>query len=284
MYNIIGIKRRFCKLNMTLIKNEKINKRLEDDFNLVTNLGYTVVGVFLQGSQNYDLDYDGSDIDTKAIVLPTFKDIILNRKPISTTHILKSNEHIDIKDIRLMFDCFKKQNINFIEILFTKYFYLNPEFASLYQPMLTNAESIAHYNNYAAVNCIVGMILEKRAALCHPYPSIADRIEKYGYDRKQLHHILRCYEFLNRYISGESYEACLHSKNVEFLKKVKSDPEFISLEDALKISDEKVNEAKLIKNNYMKTHEIKIDKSVEELFESVLYNILKRNFEKEFKF
>ena len=46
-----------------------------------------IVGVFLQGSQNYGLDYEGSDIDTKCITTPTFKEIALARKPLSTTHI-----------------------------------------------------------------------------------------------------------------------------------------------------------------------------------------------------
>ena len=85
-----------------------------------------MVGVFLQGSQNYNLQYEDSDIDTKAIILPKFNDFVLNNKPVSTTLILESNEHIDLKDIRLMFECFKKQNINFIEILFTEYYILNP--------------------------------------------------------------------------------------------------------------------------------------------------------------
>ena len=45
------------------------------------------VGLFLQGSQNYNLDYEGSDIDTKAIMLPSFSDFVLNAKPLSTTYI-----------------------------------------------------------------------------------------------------------------------------------------------------------------------------------------------------
>ena len=32
-----------------------------------------IVGVFLQGSQNYGLDYESSDVDTKAVLLPNFK-------------------------------------------------------------------------------------------------------------------------------------------------------------------------------------------------------------------
>ena len=31
-----------------------------------------IVGIFAQGSPNYGLDYEDSDVDTKLIVLPTF--------------------------------------------------------------------------------------------------------------------------------------------------------------------------------------------------------------------
>ena len=107
---------------------DKIMKRLQENYNTVVNQGYEIVGVFLQGSQNYELEYEGSDIDCKAVVLPKFNDFVLNNKMISTTHVLENNEHIDLKDIRLMFDCFKKQNINFVEILFTKYKIINYRF------------------------------------------------------------------------------------------------------------------------------------------------------------
>lgn len=154
-----------------MTKDEKIFQRLKDDYDLVSSMGYTVLGVFLQGSQNYNLDYAGSDIDTKAVVLPSFEGFVFNKQPVSTTHILESNEHIDVKDIRLMHDCFRKQNINFVEILFTKYKYMNPEFEDLYSAMFENREKIAHYNNYAAINCIAGMVYEKHKAMEHPYPT-----------------------------------------------------------------------------------------------------------------
>lgn len=114
----------------TLIQNEqkrqKIMARMRE--HLVPVLEHCRggwVGLFLQGSQNYNLDYEGSDIDTKAIMLPSFSDFVLNAKPLSTTHIMENNEHVDFKDIRLMFDCIKKQNVNFVEILFTPYSIIN---------------------------------------------------------------------------------------------------------------------------------------------------------------
>ena len=254
---------------------EKVKARLKSDYDMLTEKGYDVVGVFLQGSQNYDLDYDGSDIDTKAIVVPSFSDFVLNKHPVSTTYVLPSNEHVDIKDIRLMFECFKKQNINFLEILFTRYSYINPKYDAIWKDMVDNADKIAHYNNYAAVNCIAGMIFEKRAALCHRYEGLKDKIDKYGYDSKQLHHIVRCREFLERYIKGELYSDCLISRNTDHLIAIKSDNALYNCEEACELADKLVDEAKTIKQDYMDNNPVVIDKDVEDLLNSVLLRTFK---------
>lgn len=259
---------------------DKINARLKSDFEYVTSLGYNVLGIFLQGSQNYRLSYEGSDIDTKAIIIPSFEDFVLNRKPVSTTLILPSNEHIDLKDIRLMHECFRKQNINFIEILFTKYRYLNLDYKEIYQPMFDNRERIAHYNNYASVNCIAGMVYEKHKAMEHPYPTLKDKIEKYGYDNKQLHHILRCEEFLNRYINGVPYEECLIPTNPQHLINIKA--EYIyTLEEARQIANNVEYLVKTTKQKYMDTHSVVIDTEVDEIMNNVLLEVLKFSFKKE---
>ena len=106
---------------------EQLNRHYQEALTLF--LEDRIVGVFLQGSQNYGLDYEGSDIDTKCIVLPTLEDLIFNRKPVSTTHVLPNEEHLDLKDVRLYFQTFRKQNLNFMEILFTKYKIVNPTYA-----------------------------------------------------------------------------------------------------------------------------------------------------------
>lgn len=256
--------------------DEKITARIKSDYEYVQSLGYTVLGVFLQGSQNYNLAYEGSDIDTKCIVLPSFEDFCLNKKPTSTTLVLPSNEHIDLKDIRLMFECFKKQNVNFVEILFIKYKLLNPEYEALYRPMLDHAEAVASYNNYAFVNCMAGMALEKHKALEHPYPTLIEKIERFGYDPKQLHHIIRVHEFLSRYINGETYADCLVSKQAEYLINVKRGCH--SLEDARNIAKETTRATVDMKNEYMNSHPLVINPYVEELMNEVLVNVLKASF------
>ena len=153
---------------------------------------YRPIYIALQGSQNYSLDTENSDVDTKVITLPSLSQIIKNGKPTSFTHVRANDEHIDMKDVRLMFDCFKKQNINFIEILFTDYYFImNDKYKSLLEELRNHAEEIAVLNPYRAIKCMKGMALEKYNALCHPYPAKIDIINKYGYDGKQLHHLLR---------------------------------------------------------------------------------------------
>ena len=168
-----------------------------------------IVGIFLQGSQNYGLELPTSDVDSKLIVVPTFKDIALNRKPVSTTHVRANDEHIDFKDIRLYIEIFRKQNPNFLEILFTDYLFLGAYYAEQWMRLVRDREAIAHMNPFRAVKAMKGVAMEKFHAMEHPYPTKLDIIEKYGHDGKQTHHLSRIDDFITRFIAGESYADCL---------------------------------------------------------------------------
>ena len=157
---------------------------------------------------------------------------------------------------------------------------MNSDYETLYQPMFDNNERIAHYNNYASVNCIAGMVYEKHKAMEHPYPTLKDKIEKYGYDNKQLHHILRCEEFLRRYINGVPYAECLIPANPQHLINVKA--EYIyTLEEARQIANNVECLVKLIKQEYMDTHSVVIDTEVDDIMNNVLIEVLKFSFKKE---
>ena len=182
---------------------------------------------------------------------------------------------IDLKDIRLMWQCFKKQNINYLEILFTEFFYIPYDYYLDWMDMTARREDIAHMDNYLAINCIVGMILEKNAALCHPYPTLKDKIDKYGYDNKQLHHILRCQEFLDRYIAGVSYADCLISQNPKYLTEIKATYKF-DLDTAKALAKDTVEYAKFVKKNYLETHEHVTNTKMSEEIDSIMVSILSR--------
>lgn len=243
-----------------------------------------IVGCFLQGSQNYGLDYEGSDVDTKLIVVPKFEDICLNRKPVSTTHVRENDEHTDWKDVRLYMETFRKQNLNFLEILFTPYFIVNPMYREQWMRLVDAREFIARMNEFRAVKSMKGIALEKFHAMEHRYPTKADIIDAYGYDGKQVSHLIRVYDYLRRYIAGESYEDCLRP-TPDLV------PRIMDYKMLDRIPLEEAREEALVYKGKVETLadafcEGKEDYEVpwlRELLEDVSYNIMKTSVERELK-
>lgn len=240
-----------------------------------------IVGIFLQGSQNYGLDVDGSDIDTKLIITPTFDEIVRASNPVSTTYIRDNEEHIDFKDVRLYIKTFLKQNPNFLEILFTPYLKLNEAYSDLWQQLIDNREAIAHYDCYANIKALRGVAMEKYHSMEHRYPSKADIIDKYGYDPKQLHHLLRIQDFLTRFVIGEPYEKCLTPSNADHLSEIKSGlyggKLRYSLEEARKVADSSMEYIDTLYSNIDTKKLPDVNTEVQELLFDVQSDIVKRS-------
>ena len=252
--------------------NERVREHYEEALTMFPES--RIVGVFYQGSANYGLDYEKSDVDTKCILVPTFEDIAFNRKPISTTHIRKNEEHIDLKDVRLYINCFEKQNLNFLEILFTPYKIVNPQYAEFWQKLVDAREDIAHYDIHRAIKSMKGIALEKYHAMEHRYPTKIDIIDKYSYDPKQLHHLLRVEDYLIRYINGEKYENCLNpGKLSQFLKEVKQG--LFNIEEARIEANRAIENITKITDNYILNNENCINELAEKVMVEVQYNIIK---------
>ena len=264
-----------------------IMKNLRDHYWEAESLGHEIVGIFVQGSQNYGLDeYSSeyiSDIDTKCIVLPTVDDIVNGKAPCSHTHVRNNGEQIDIKDIRVMVDMFKKQNTAYVEILFTDFVIINTKYYDLWQKITKYRERIARLNVNQALRCFAGISLQKYKALEHPYPTVLDKIEKYGYDPKQLHHIVRINEMVRKYVAGKPYTECLIPDRKEQLMAIKKG--VLSLEEARELAfttDQATNE---LKNANVTKPEV-VDKEIIQLLDGIkgrlikrfLYNQLKQEF------
>ena len=260
---------------------QEVQNQIQSHYDELVKLGFNVVGVFLYGSQNYELDYEGSDVDSKAIVLPTLEDIILNKPATSKTLSMSNGGQCDVKDIREMFRCFRKQNPNFIEILFTPYTCINPLYSEGIMQILENAEVIARYDIFASLNCMAGMALEKLKALSHPYPTTAWKIEKWGYDPKQLHHILRMKDFIVRYCAGEEYKKILIPTAKDYLLKVKTAEILYSAEEAYRIAKESSDFIKAYKDEYMKSHSHEINIEAENILYEVMTKLITQSIKSE---
>lgn len=272
---------------MSYIDAKAVQERVQQHYDKVVSLGYEVVGVFLQGSWNYGLGWEESDVDTKAIILPAFEEIALGRKPVSTTYIMENGEHIDLKDVRLMFDCFKKQNINFVEILFTPWFVMNPKYEHEFQWMFDNRDKIASYDVNRLISCIKGNLFNETSRLFKETPGTERNMKLYGCDVKSVSHIVRYMDFFKSYIvDKKSYSISLIPSRINYIMRFKRG-DFYSWEvwEVLKELDKFYEEMEIVHKQKF-TEEIDYAEEFKsrrdwicKQFDSVLLSI----FEKEFK-
>lgn len=255
----------------------RLNEHLDEALTLFPP--NNIVGIFLQGSQNYGLEIPTSDVDTKLIVTPSFENIALNKRPVSTTHVRANNEHIDLKDIRLYMQTFQKQNLNFLEILFTKYNKINELYADLWTPLMDHREEIAHMNPYRALKSMKGVAMEKWHAMEHEYESKREILAKFGYDPKQLHHLLRVEDFIERYLKDIPYEECLRPEDPGYLLDVKIG--VMSLDEARKVGQAALDHVCEMADEFCDTHENVTDPKVEALLEETQIEIMKRSIKNE---
>lgn len=268
------------------IRRAEIMRRVQDHYNEA--LQYfpeeQIVGVFLQGSQNYELDYKGSDIDTKLIVVPSFRDICLNKKPVSTTHVRANDEHTDWKDVRLYMETFRKQNLNFLEILFTDFYVINPMYKEEWDRLVAAREFIARMNVHRAVKSMKGIAMEKYHAMEHRYPTKADLIDMYGYDGKQVSHLIRVYDYLRRYIEGEPYKDCLIPS--AHLRKIIMDYKMLNvygLEEARVAAKAYLDQVVELADKFCAEYPDHEEPWIRDLLEDVSYSIMKISVERELK-
>lgn len=232
-------------------------KRLEE-------LGYKVIYIGLYGSQNYNCDDEKSDIDVKAIILPSLHDIIF-RKVTSKTIGCK-NGNIDVKDLITFYDVIKKGNFSYIESIDTKYSIGDRYIKELFKSFRPNLKSI------------LGAMYEKRKALTHEYPSKKEEFEKWGFDPKQFHHILRLLDILRHiYDTGEQVSYLTYDTEMRnYMIATKRNENNIKKEMIEMFSDCAIEDAKkLIPKDYHYSY-INIDEEINSYIEENLAKEISR--------
>lgn len=223
---------------------EKIFKSLAAAQKYLKDLGYTPFLIAVQGSQNYNMDsYTAeyqSDIDLKAYVLPSFENVYRNEKVSKVFDLRGENDisHLEIKDVRLLIDMLAKMNTSYLELLVTDYYITDYKGAVNNLRDLVNDLMKERFTLF--VKAVYGMAKEKEKAFSHPYPGIIDKIEKHGYDPKQLHHIVRLdYLLFDVLKDSSSYSdtikcKTLSTKELKELKELKTTPLVLSEAEALR--------------------------------------------------
>lgn len=91
---------------------------------------YDVLGVFVYGSQNYNLATEDSDVDTVAVLVPSLRKLMLDEKVSKTFEF--PDHHVVVKDL----PSFNKHLLTLspmaVEPLFARYKWVNPVYARLW--------------------------------------------------------------------------------------------------------------------------------------------------------
>lgn len=183
--------------------------------------GYDVFAIILQGSQNYGLeiysDTYKSDYDFKAFIYPSLTDLYRGTK-ISTT-IPTEYGLVEVKDIRLLPELLGKMNPSYLELLASKFYFADEQ----WEDIRCHLDELIEERKPLFYKSSMGMSYEKQKALRHPYPSIVDKIEKYGYDPKQAHHIRRLLSLVRGVDDGKSYAVAMtpNENESDYLKQIK---------------------------------------------------------------
>lgn len=265
-----------------------IQGKLHKQKTIIESEGHKVAFICLYGSQNYGLDLNNevyqSDVDMKAIIVPSLDDLINNSKPISTT-INTEWGQCDLKDIRNYFETLLKANPAYIETLFTDYFVIDHGFKEEFNLIHSMREDLVKTLRVQFIRAMYGMMCEKEKAMCHPYPTIAHKIEKFGFDGKQAHHIHRLNLLMNNYYEDKlPLSKCFYppKEEVEFLIDIKLNK--YSLESTKIFVNETMEAARLLRDKITEgIDESKIDYSIKNEFISLSHKIIKNKIVNEIK-
>jgi hypothetical protein len=181
---------------------------------------------------------------------------------------MENGAHLELKDIREMCKMWKKQNINFIEILFTDYYMINPKYFTIFNKyFLENREKIARYSEKKTIISMGGQTLS--------YTKGNNPTGKY------IANFYRLVEFLNSYMEGKSYKECIKisDKYREELLFLKQQPFYNEVKDNLSLPDlEKTKTSVRDKINTYHTLSSTRDIEVDKILLEGTKEILKENW------
>lgn len=222
-----------------MTKDSTVQNKVESHASeVVSKCGETQWWVtMLYGSQNYGLSTPDSDVDTKTMIIPRFSDVVLGRQMVSTDLQMEDGSLSNVKDFRAMFHNYLKGNINFVETLYTDYYTVNYKYEKYFKRLRQERDIIANAQPRKLVHMAAGMARQKYVALEKPFESKKEILAKFGYDPKQLHHLLRLKNFIQNYMGyRDFYSAMVSDSGNQFLLDVKAG--MLSLNDARSMARE----------------------------------------------
>ncbi len=184
--------------------------------------GDRVVFIAAVGSMNYGLFTETSDVDTKAVILPTYAEIVL-KKPESIT-LQIDDEQCSVKDLRVYMNELKKQGINVLETLVTNYYLVNGKFLNQVEQLRSWSEEICHYDENKFLSSTIGAACSYARKWNNTYKSYLESDNESNLDYKSAYNIVRLHNTIHAYIQGANFKNvinCGTSLDRDFLLRIK---------------------------------------------------------------
>lgn len=182
-----------------------IPARVERHFNVLhEKYGDRLMFVAAVGSMNYGTFCEESDVDTLAVILPTFEELVLKQPESMVINI--DDEQCSVKDLRLYINELKKQNIGRLETLVTKYYMTNGYYEEDYRYLQGFAENICHYDEYRFGQSTRGMVHEFAKQWYKSYEQWVVTSDDSVLNYKAVYNVVRLYQTMERYVQGLSFD------------------------------------------------------------------------------
>ena len=179
-----------------MTREESIMMRLEENNlaaqNSVRGKGY-IIGTFLYGSQNYNIDTEESDVDSIALFCPSEDYAILN--PATNWEIETDYGKVTIKDTRKFVGEILKQSPNSLEILFTNYKIRNFYFDAFLTFLYAKRDELVR--------------LDRRKMLFSSVQNGLSFLKRKPFKGKYLANAIRMLYFAEGYFNDLPFEDCL---------------------------------------------------------------------------
>lgn len=182
------------------LNHDVIRKQISDDFQSAKKMGYNVFMALPFGSINYNLDTENSDIDTKIIVIPSFRDL-LEKNILNKTYREngEGSREVSIVDIREFFAYLKSNSAYYWEFLNSRYQLINHSYYKQYIKLYNLQEDILRSNPLGGVISLHGQFYSY-------YKSFSSQVRNYyWYNPKTIIGMERIYKQLVYYDEYFSY-------------------------------------------------------------------------------
>lgn len=167
------------------------------------------------GSYNYGLEVPGSDVDTKAMVLPTSRQVVMHEKQLSFELEMKSGDHCDVKDVRLMTHLMLKSDVTYLELLYSPYWCADNAYMEFVQKLRSYRDFLANHDPLRLMKVVHGRAMQRYKDFDKGFEGKKELLKRVGYDPKQLHHLARYVFFMADYLKLKDFKLCLRPEGAE---------------------------------------------------------------------